>query len=82
MSYLQEKVNTIEKDLIVECEENQINPDESCHYHLRIDEYGCPYGHGNSDDCYSDGYDMGEKDGELQTLKLIIDYIKQGVRYV
>ena len=76
MKYLQEKINVIETDLIYECQELQINPAESIHYHLRLDEGGEPFSNGNSDDCYSDGYDMGEKDGELQALKLILEYIK------
>ena len=72
--YLQEKIKSIEDNLKVECEEREIDYNSSSHYDLSIED-GEPYSSGNSTDCYDDGYNRGEQDGELATLKDILKYI-------
>lgn len=75
IKHLQEKIESIENDLKIECEEREIDYNSSSHYDLSIED-GEPYSLGNSTDCYDDGYGRGEQDGELKTLKSILEYIK------
>ena len=72
--YLQEKIESIENNLKIECEEREIDYNSSSHYDLSIED-GEPYSLGNSTDCYDDGHTRGEQEGELKTLKSILEYI-------
>ena len=36
-----------------------------------------PSSHGNSDDCYNDGYNMGIKDGNIKTLEKILKMLQE-----
>ena len=75
IKYLQEKIAKMENELKLECEERELDYNSSSHYDLSIED-GEPYSSGNSTDCYDDGHTRGKQDGELKTLKSILEYIK------
>lgn len=75
IEHLTKKLERIEGNFKVECEEVGIDPNESCYYSLRVDEDGCPHAYGNSESIYSDGYDMGQQDGEWNSLKDLLTWV-------
>lgn len=36
-----------------------------------------PSSRGNSDDCYNDGYNMGIKDGNIETLEKVLEMLQE-----
>lgn len=74
IKYLQDKIESIENNLKIECEERELDYSSSSHYDLSI-EGKEPYSSGNDTDCYDDGYRRGKEDGELKTLKFLLKHI-------
>ena len=44
-----------------------------CFYQTGLDKEGSPFSYGNFNDCYSDGYGFGEKDGRLDLINTILN---------
>jgi hypothetical protein len=75
VAYLKFHIADIEEQL---ARHKEKNPHVNSFYGISIDEDGIPYSHGNYDDCYSDGFENGCRQGELAALRDILEKITLG----
>lgn len=70
-----EEIKKLLNDMIDAYDKELDEEEASSFYDLGIGSDGVPNSYGNFDDCYSDGFDIGEKSGEYWLAQKILSIL-------